>query len=78
MDFLTRALPFILGLDTTIVFLTLPVAIIFFLISIFSKDQDEEKKKQYRKISLYLLSPLLVALILIVLWGFAGLWGSLG
>ena len=52
-------------------FLTLPVAFVLFLISVFSKDQ--EKKHTYKKVSEYLLWPFFIVLTGVVLWGVVGL-----
>ena len=71
MELFSNVTPFLIAVMLPIVFLTLPVAFVLFLISVLSKD--EEKKHKYKKFSGYLLWPLFIVLICVVLWGVVGL-----
>lgn len=71
MELFSSIVPIFLAVMPPIMFLTLPVAFVLFLISVFSKDQ--EKKHTYKKVSEYLLWPFFIVLTGVVLWGVVGL-----
>lgn len=63
--------PLLTGLLVMVNVLTLPAALVFFILSFTSNI--EEKRKEYRKISKYLFIPLWLFIFVLILFGIISL-----